>query len=188
MQNEDGKLKERLNRRVYKIIPIELPAGYRTDLNYSSRTGKGVAMECLPTKEGLLVGVLLIKPTDEETCLKVSDPKKLREYLDSDFPMFSKMVSDENVEKIAKSKFSGLPNFQYAGGALHLGSCAGLIGDAIHTVKPYFGMGELMLEDITVLEECTRKLKATRGFSTAVRKIELRTPKHSEISHSFDGI
>ena len=68
------KLKERIeSTRVYKIIPIELPAGYRTDLNYSSRTGKGVAMECLPTKEGLLVGVLLIKPTDEETCLKVSD-------------------------------------------------------------------------------------------------------------------
>ena len=74
--------------------------------------------------------------------------------------MFSKMVSDENVEKVAKSKFSGLPNFQYAGGALHLGSCAGLIGDAIHTVKPYFGMGvNSAFEDVTVLEECIENAK-----------------------------
>ena len=185
------KLKERIeSTRVYKIIPIELPAGYRTDLNYSSRTGKGVAMECLPTKEGLLVGVLLIKPTDEETCLKVSDPKKLREYLDSDFPMFSKMVSDENVEKIAKSKFSGLPNFQYAGGALHLGSCAGLIGDAIHTVKPYFGMGvNSAFEDITVLEECIEKAKGdSRIFLPQYSKNRAADAKALvKISHSFDG-
>jgi len=185
------KLKERIeSTRVYKIIPIELPNGYRTDLNYSSRTPKGVAMECLPTKEGLLVGVLLIKPTDEETCEKVSDPKKLREYLDSDFPMFSKMVSDENVEKIAKSKFSGLPNFQYAGGALHLGSCAGLIGDAIHTVKPYFGMGvNSAFEDVTVLEDCIENAKGdSKIFLPQYSKKRAADAKALvEISHGFDG-
>jgi len=185
------KLKERIeSTRVYKIIPIELPDGLRTDLNYSSRTGKGVAMECLPTKEGLLVGVLLVKPTDEETCLKLSDPKKLREYLDSDFPMFSKMVSDENVEKIAKSKFSGLPNFQYAGGALHLGSCAGLIGDAIHTVKPYFGMGvNSAFEDVTVLEECIENAKGdSKIFLPLYSKKRAADAKALvEISHGFDG-
>ena len=185
------KLKERIeSTRVYKIIPIELPDGFRTDLNYSSRTGKGVAMECLPTKEGLLVGVLLVKPTDEETCLKLSDPKKLREYLDSDFPMFSKMVSDENVEKVAKSKFSGLPNFQYAGGALHLGSCAGLIGDAIHTVKPYFGMGvNSAFEDVTVLEECIENAKGdSKIFLPLYSKKRAADAKALvEISHGFDG-
>ena len=42
-------------------------------------------------------------------------PKKLREYLDSDFPMFSKMVSDENVEKIAKSKIFWFAEFSIRG-------------------------------------------------------------------------
>ena len=143
------KLKERIeSTRVYKIIPIELPNGYRTD------------------------------------------PKKLREYLDSDFPMFSKMVSDENVEKIAKSKFSGLPNFQYAGGALHLGSCAGLIGDAIHTVKPYFGMGvNSAFEDVTVLEDCIENAKGdSKIFLPQYSKKRAADAKALvEISHGFDG-
>ena len=105
--------------------------------------------------------------------------------------MFSKMVSDENVEKIAKSKFSGLPNFQYAGGALHLGSCAGLIGDAIHTVKPYFGMGvNSAFEDITVLEEeCIEKAKGdSRIFLPQYSKNRAADAKALvKISHSFDG-
>ena len=42
------------NPRVYKTIPIHLPSDMRKDLNYSARTKAGVALECLPTKEGLL--------------------------------------------------------------------------------------------------------------------------------------
>jgi kynurenine 3-monooxygenase len=185
------KLRERIeSTRVYKIVPIELPEGYRKDLNYSSRTKSGVAMECLPTKEGLLVGVLLIKPTDEETCMKVSDAKKLRAYFDSEFPMFTKMISDASVEKIANSKFCGLPNFQYASGALHRGSVAGLIGDAIHTVKPYFGMGvNSAFEDVAILEECIEESKGdSKKFLPLYSKKRAADAKALvQISHGFDG-
>ena len=33
-----------------------------------TRTKDGVALECLPTKEGMLVGILLVKPGDAKTC------------------------------------------------------------------------------------------------------------------------
>ena len=94
---------EDTNPRVYKTIPIKLPPeSYRTDLNYSARTKEGVALECLPTKEGLLVGILLVKPGDAETCAKLESKESLRKYFDEDFPMFTKYVTDEDLELMVR--------------------------------------------------------------------------------------
>jgi kynurenine 3-monooxygenase len=161
---------EDANPRVYKTIPIKLPSTFRTDLNYSARTKGGVALECLPTKEGLLVGILLVKPGDAETCDILESKESLRKYFDEDFPMFAQYVSDEDLELMAGRRLSTLPTFAYAGGeCLHRvvedaaaevnaytaleevgGAC--LLGDSIHTVKPYFGLGvNSAFEDVTIL-------------------------------------
>jgi hypothetical protein len=42
---------EDTNARVYKIMPLQLPASWRKDLNYSARTQSGVNLDALPTKE-----------------------------------------------------------------------------------------------------------------------------------------
>ena len=171
------------NPRVYKTIPIDLPEPeFRSDLNYSARTKDGVALECLPTKEGMLVGILLVKPGDAKTCAILESKHKLRDYFDTQFPMFAPYVSDENLARMAKRRLSALPTFSHAGGesahrvdtsllassassqntkkggkdALELelgGAC--LLGDSIHTVKPYFGLGvNSAFEDVCVLDAC----------------------------------
>jgi len=193
------------NPRVYKTIPIHLPASFRTDLNYSARSKDGVALECLPTKEGLLVGILLVKPTDKETCAKLGSKASLRKYFDEDFPMFAEFVSDEDLVLMAERRMSTLPTFAYAGGGcLHRvveaaakagsapmgkqsehgeaetkedhvisqargededevgGAC--LLGDSIHTIKPYFGLGvNSALEDVTVLDDCFTHVAGGEG-------------------------
>ena len=65
------------------------------------------------------------------------------------------MLIIENKEKklrfIAKEP-SSLPVFRYVGPRLHRGGTTALIGDAVHTVKPYFGLGvNSAFEDVQVL-------------------------------------
>ena len=171
------------NPRVYKTVPINLPSDkFRNDLNYSARTKAGVALECLPTREGVLVGILLVKPGDTETCEKLTTKSSLRKYFDGEFPMFAEYIADEDLELMANRRLSTLPSFAHAGGnSLHrvdgdgsriteesssdvtgvsmgkqseLGGAA-ILGDSIHCVKPYFGLGvNSAFEDVTVLDRC----------------------------------
>ena len=75
----------------------------------------------MPTKEGLLVGILLVKPGDKETCAKLESRESLRKYFDEDFPMFTDFVTDEDLELMAKRPLSTLPTFAYCGAALCTG-------------------------------------------------------------------
>ena len=176
------------NPRVYKTIPINLPTDtFRSDLNYSARTKDGVALECLPTKEGMLVGILLVKPGDAKTCAILESKNKLRKYFDEQFPMFAPHVEDDDLARMAKRRLSTLPTFSHAGeksvhrvdidfdaskntnknknknktaDALELGGAC-LLGDSIHTVKPYFGLGvNSAFEDVCVLDACLDEIAA----------------------------
>ena len=213
------------NPRVYKTIPIDLPEPeFRSDLNYSARTKDGVALECLPTKEGMLVGILLVKPGDAKTCAILESKHKLREYFDTQFPMFAPYVSDENLARMAKRRLSALPTFSHAGGesahrvdtsllassassqntkkggkdALELelgGAC--LLGDSIHTVKPYFGLGvNSAFEDVCVLDACLDEIAAGDAtgdisWTSALPLFSARRAADAkalvDISRGFDG-
>jgi hypothetical protein len=115
----------------------------RYDLNYSARTKAGVALECLPTKEGLLVGLLLVKPTDAETLATIDDPVTLREYFNSEFPMFTEFVSDEDLAATAARRVSTLSSFAYAGGGcLHRVGGRGLHSSTFRlNVSAFCGIG-----------------------------------------------
>ena len=64
---------------------------------------------------------------------------------------FSSLIDDTVMERVAKKPVSRLPSFRYVSPKLHHGKVL-LLGDCVHTVKPYFGLGaNSALEDVATL-------------------------------------
>jgi len=147
------------NVRVYKTISIRPPSGSlpgrdETDLNLSVRTEDELIMEALPTKEGFLIGVLLFRPGDERV-LGANTPEAAKQFFEKEFPMLVPFIDEADYGGFAGQKVSSLPSFQSCGPVLHYEDKAVLLGDAIHCVKPYFGLGvNSAFEDVTVLDGC----------------------------------
>lgn len=141
------------NIRVYKTIPMQIPADWRPDLNYSARSKGGrVTYDALPAnRKGSYCGVLLLKK-DDPMAMSDSDPIELRKRLDDFLPQFSKLLDDETIAVVAKKPPAFLPSFRYVGPRLNQGKRTILLGDCAHTVKPYFGLGaNSALEDVKIL-------------------------------------
>jgi len=142
------------NQRVYKTIPIQLPSGWRYDLNYSARTSGGnLNLDALPSNRfGSYCAVLLFKAGDP-LAVADCDPADLRQKLDEYMPQFSNLIDDETLQIVAKKGPSYLPSFRYVGPRLHQGRTV-ILGDCAHTVKPYFGLGaNTALQDVSVLSD-----------------------------------
>lgn len=157
------------NQRVYKSIPIKLPAGWRPDLNYSARSKDGrVIFDALPADaNGNYCGVLLLKKEDELAAAN-TEVVKLRDLIVEYLPQFSPLIDDENMAGIAKKPPSFLPSFRFAGPRLHQGDKCVVLGDAAHTIKPYFGLGaNSALQDVEVFSQC---LDSTSSIKDAVEK------------------
>ncbi len=140
------------NQRVYKTIPMKVPGKWRNDLNYSARSKDGrVFFDSLPADaDGNQCAVLLIKREDT-LAQENSDPKELRAVFDDVLPQFSALLDDNVIEEVARKPPSFLPSFRYAAPRLNQGDRTVVLGDAIHTVKPYFGLGaNSALEDVQV--------------------------------------
>jgi len=167
------------NCRVYKTVPMKIPADWRPDLNYSVRTKDGrINYDALPAdREGNYCGVLLVKEGDEFGAPN-TDPVKFRAFLDDALPQFSALLDDETVAAIAKKPVSYLPSFRYAGPRLNQGDRTLILGDSAHTVKPYFGLGaNSALEDVTILEDA---IDATDSIPEAVHLFSDKRAKESE--------
>jgi hypothetical protein len=95
-----------------------------------------------------------------------------------------------DLERFAAKGDSSLPTFSYAGPVLHYGSSACLLGDTIHTVKPYFGQGvNSAFEDVKVLQQALDE--TADDHEAAVRRYSQLRGKDAEalvvLSHSLDG-
>jgi len=142
------------NARVYKILPLTLPPDWRKDVNYSARTASGINLEAMPTKEGGMVGVVLFKP-DNASVTSLQTGEQASKLFNADLPMFAPYISEDDFEQFAQRPVSRLPTFSFCGPSLHHAGTVALVGDAIHTVKPYFGMGvNSAFEDVAVLGTC----------------------------------
>ena len=133
---------------------------------------------------------MLVKPEDEETCVKLSNKESLKTFFDEHFPMFVPWIKDEDVESMANSKFFGLPSFGYVDKSLNMGGQGALLGDAIHTVKPYFGLGvNSAWEDVKVLVEALDD--ADGDTSVALPQYSKKRAADAkalvDLSRSFDG-
>ena len=181
------------NTRVYKRILLHLrdDPEMRSDVNYSARNKKGVVVEGLPLKDtSIVVALVLFKP-DDQAILSLDTPAKAFEYFKLNFPMIVDLIRYEDLEQFANSRPSTLPSFSHAGPILHNVSCdTVLIGDAIHTVKPYFGLGvNAGFEDVMILNEC---LTSTNdAIEDAVKKFSERRGKDAvslvDVSRTLDG-
>lgn len=163
------------NQRIYKTIPLKLPSDWRSDLNYSGRTAR-VNFDALPANNrGDYCGVLLLKKGDP-LAKGNTKPADLRKLFDDLLPQFSVLLDDDVLATAAKKPVSYLPGFKYAGPRLHEGDHTVLLGDCVHTLKPYFGLGaNSALEDVKVLGEV---LKANPDSAQAIRKFsQLRAPE-----------
>ena len=143
------------NQRVYKSIPITFPSHWPHNINYSARSvnNRGT-FEALPSDaNGNYCALLLLRP-DDVLASANCDPKLLREFFDEQFPQFSKLLGDEVMKDVAQKGASTLPSFRFAGPRHHEGGRTVILGDAVHTVKPYYGLGaNTALEDVKILAE-----------------------------------
>jgi flavin-dependent dehydrogenase len=99
-------------------------------------------------------------------------------------------IKDEDIESMANSKFFGLPSFGYVDKSLNMGGQGALLGDAIHTVKPYFGLGvNSAWEDVKVLVEALDD--ANGDTSVALPHYSKKRAADAkalvDLSRSFDG-
>jgi kynurenine 3-monooxygenase len=108
-----------------------------------------------------------MRPTDD-LAQPDTPPAKLRQFFDDEFPQFSALVNDEEMARIAAKPASKLPVFRFVGPRLHYGHQSLVLGDAAHTVKPYYGLGaNSAMEDVQILSEL---LDATnRDISATVK-------------------
>ena len=149
------------NKRVFKTVPLDLPAAWRGDINYSTRSAGGrVNFDALPAaaveegKKRRYCGVLLLR-SDDPLAAAGADLGELRALVAASLPQFAPFVDDQSLAAIARKPASRLPGFRFVGPRVHRGDGVVLLGDAIHTVKPYFGLGaNSALEDVTALQAC----------------------------------
>lgn len=153
------KLPER-NEFVYKILPLDLRPkygtgpGWRPDLNYSARSKGEVTIEALPTREGIFVGVVLFRP-DSSAIAKIQSKEDAREFFAGSFPQFLDVIREEDLARFATGPTFRLPSFSYCGPSIFYRDNTLLLGDCIHSVKPYFGLGlNSALEDVMALDKC----------------------------------
>ncbi|KAJ1629214.1 hypothetical protein T492DRAFT_1012751 [Pavlovales sp. CCMP2436] len=108
--------------------------------------------DALPaSRNGDYCGVLLLR-TGDPLARSDTSAVELRALLDESLPAISALLSTDDVETVAKKAPSSLPAFRTVRPRLHHRECALLLGDAVHTVKPYFGLGaNSAFEDVIVL-------------------------------------
>ncbi len=160
------------NPRVYKVIPLQLPDGWRKDIGYSASDfpKRRFSVVTLPSDtKGALCGVLLLKE-NEPLAQADTDPTELRRMLDDHLPVISDLISDDVVAAVAKNPVRQFPQFRYAGPRLHKGHGTVILGDACHSVKPYNGLGvNSAMEDVRILADCLEeedtKAATTTGSS-----------------------
>lgn len=104
---------------------------------------------------------MLFKIDDEEVW-KVTTEEEAAELLQREFPNLYPLMPSSEVKAFAERPPGKLPTFQYVWPQLHFSNNVVLAGDAVHTVKPYFGLGvNSALDDVRWLSQCLQEHKVS---------------------------
>lgn len=159
-----------VNERVFKTITLTVPEGERINVDYSAVSLEDIIIDALPLQNGKMIGVVLFRPNDT----RVTDAKtaeQVKELFQKYLPMFMPFIDDDGYAAFGAKREQKLPSFLYCGPVVHRRSNTVLLGDAIHTVKPFFGFGiNTALDDIIWLDLCLStnphsRTEALRMFS-----------------------
>jgi len=186
------------NERRYKTLPLHPSAvpGTAADLNWGARNRTlDLGMDALPTVEGEMVAVLLVKPSSPvyDRLERLTSAAEARTFFCEALPAIVPYLRDDDLERFVARPISRLPSFQLVEGDVHAATSEGgvvLLGDAIKAVKPYFGQGaNSALEDVSVLRRCLEACgddpaAAAAAFSAA-RAEDARALVRT--SRAFDG-
>ena len=175
----------------YRTFNGQLIHASEMNLSAVAQAGADLTLEILPTKEGNGIGLILYKP-DNQYINEANTEDKVRRLLHENFPQFIPVMPERIYQQLSKQRDQKLPVFQVAKCSLH-GPRTVLIGDAIHTVKPYFGMGvNSALEDIFILGDCLKNYKG--DISSLDRTLAIYSKRHTKnaqalvrMSRSFDS-
>jgi 2-polyprenyl-6-methoxyphenol hydroxylase-like FAD-dependent oxidoreductase len=106
---------------------------------------------------GVHVALVLFK-IDDDDALRISTTEEARTFLMQEFPNVFPLIPESEIKLFAQRPPGQLPTFKYAWPELHFSSSIALADDAIHTVKPYFGLGvNGALDDVRFLCQCIAK-------------------------------
>jgi len=115
-----------------------------------------------------------MKP-DDELAKENVELYKLRSFFEKEFPQFSTLIDDDEMKRVATKSASALPSFRYSGPRLTMKRRTVVLGDAAHTVKPYFGLGaNSAMEDIVMLSDALDEASVKDGSDD---KVEDTIPK-----------
>ena len=162
------------NEYVYRTIPIQFPRdiirGFcpdTKDMSYSMRANDGFNLEALPTKEGVHLGVVLFKPTNP-IMKNITTYNDTYQFFQKYFPMALPYIPKEGLDRFAIVENSKFQQFSYVYPKLHFSRSTVLLGDCIHTVKPFFGLGvNSGLEDVFVLQKSLQKYNNSNSQTLA---------------------
>jgi kynurenine 3-monooxygenase len=167
-ENPDFKYKayEDNNPYVYRTLPIYFPRENFSSfcpgdmhMSFSIRTKENILLETLPTRENVHLGALLYK-ADNPLVASIKTADDAKEFFAKYFPMTNGCIDQKGFEKLMSRRESRFPRFQYVYPLLHHSTSAVLLGDSIHSVKPYFGLGvNSAFDDILTLDQCLEKEK-----------------------------
>jgi 2-polyprenyl-6-methoxyphenol hydroxylase-like FAD-dependent oxidoreductase len=167
------------NPRVYKTLPIQVPSDWRADVGYNANDGmRRFAIVSLPANTKVGYCAILLMKKGEALASGDTDPKDFREMLDTSFPVFSKLLSDEEVATVAKKPPSNFPFYRYAGPRLHKGQRTVILGDSAHSVKPYNGLGvNSAFEDVRILGDIIDKTESLKDVVEEFSRVRARDSK-----------
>lgn len=123
---------------------------------------------------GTLIGLVLFLADDDDV-LALSSPEESRAFLQSEFPALFDIIPDSEIEEFHRRPPGRLPEFRYVGPELHYEDKVVLLGDAIHTVKPYFGLGvNSAFEDVQRLQHKLQEHPVRIGSARRAVRVQAR--------------